>query len=133
MAIKNNKSIDISALRSQLKKDFPDYEFKINGNAVTVSNDKVKLNVVSMGEGQEFWIVEAVPFNFKMMMLIFILSFFVYWVQQQDWHWGVNIALYLGAFVGLGYLIDFLYAQMYRHAYKDFKPAIIGKVKELVE
>lgn len=132
MAIKNNQSIDLPTLQKRLSKDFPKYDFEINDNAITASlDDKTKLNIVSM-EG-ELWIVEAVPFTFKMVVVVFAITFVAYWVQLQDWHWGINIGIYLVAFIALGYIANFLYGFLYKKNFKDFKPAIIEKVKAIVE
>lgn len=132
MAIKNNKSISLEALKSTLEKSFPDYNFEINGNALTVIYaPNTKLNIVAVGE--EFWTVEAVPFNFKMVIVIFCIATFAYWVQQQGWHWGINIVLYAIAFVALGYIANWLYGLLYQRNYQKFKPQIIQKIKEMAE
>mgnify|MGYP000530705854 CR=1 FL=1 len=132
MAIKNNQSIDIATLKDQLKKALPDYDYEINKDALTIGlNESTKLNIVEMNN--EFWIIEAVPLNFKMFSVVIIITIFAYWVQIQDWHWMVNVALYFTAFVALGYLTNFLYGFIYRNRYKNFKPTIINKIKELAE
>ena len=132
MAIKNNQSVGLTTLQQQLEIAFPNYDFEINGNALTaILNIQTKLNIVEMGE--EYWVVEAVPFTFKMVVVVVIITIFAYWVQMQNWHWGINIGLYLIAFIALGYMANFLYGFLYRNNYKEFKPAIIEKVKELVE
>lgn len=132
MAIKNNQSLDLETLKTKLEKSLPDYQYEINGNALTVAYaPNTKLNVVQMGE--EFWTVEAVPFNFKMVIVIFSLSTFSYWVIMQDWHWGINIALFILAFIALGYVANWLYGLMYAKNYSKFKPKVIKAVKEIVE
>jgi hypothetical protein len=132
MAIKNNQSIDINTLKDQLKKVLPDYDYEINKDALTVGlNESTKLNIVEMNN--EFWIIEAVPLNFKMLTVVAIITVFAYWVQMQGWHWMVNVGLYFTAFVALGYLTNFLYGFIYRKKYKAFKPIVIEKIKELAE
>lgn len=132
MAIKNNQNIDLETLQKKLKKRLPDYEYEINGNALTIAyQPNTKLNIVQMGE--EFWTVEAVPFNFKMVIVIFALSTFSYWVIMQGWSWGINIALFIAAFIALGYIANWLYGLMYAKNYQKFKPKVVKVVKELVE
>lgn len=132
MAIKNNKSIDITTLRDQLKKAFPDYEYTINKNALTIGfNQDTKINVVEMNN--EFWIIEAVPLNFKMLTTVTIITIFAYWVQMQGWNWMINVALYFIAFIALGYITNYIYGFLYRNKFKNFKPIVIKKIKKLVE
>jgi len=132
MAIKNNQAIDLETLKEKLEQMLPDYTYEINGNAITVIyTPNTKLNLVKVDD--EFWTTEAVPFNFKMVVVIFCITTFAYWVQQQGWHWGINIALYIAAFVALGYIANWLYGLMYAKNYSKFKPTIIKAVKEIVE
>jgi len=132
MAIKNNQSINIETLRDQLKKALPEYEYEINKNAITISlNQDTKINVVEMND--EFWIIEAVPVFFKMLSVVVVITIFAYWVQMQEWHWMINVGLYFIAFIALGYLTNYLYGFLYRNKFKNFKPVVIEKIKELVE
>jgi hypothetical protein len=132
MAIKNNKSIDIETLKNQLEKDFSDYNYEINKNALTVGlNEDTKINIVAINE--EFWVIEAVPVNFKMLTTVIIITIFAYWVQMQDWNWMINVGLYFVAFIALGYITNYLYGLLYRNKFKNFKPVLIQKIKELVE
>lgn len=132
MAIKNNQNINLETLKKKLEKTLPDYQYEINGNALTVTyQTNTKLNVVEMGE--EFWTVEAVPFNFKMVIVIFSLSTFSYWVIMQDWNWLINIALFILAFIALGYIANWLYGLMYAKNYSKFKPKVVKAVKEFAE
>ncbi len=132
MAVKNNKSLDLPTLQKKLEKEFPDYDYKINQNALTVGlNEKTKLNIVAMEK--EFWIIEAVPYTFRMVVIVSFITFFAYWVQMQGWHWGINIALYVVAFAILVYVANYLYGFIYKKKFEDFKPKVIEKLREIAE
>lgn len=132
MRVKNNQNIDLENLKNLLKKQLPDYEYEINGNAVTaIKNDDTKINIVQMGE--EYWVVEAVPFQFKLVVVLVLITIFAYWVQLQGWHWTVNVGLYLGAFIVLGYVSNWLFGVMYSKNFKDFKPKLIDALKNVLK
>lgn len=141
MKIKNNKNIELEQLEKQLNRALPDYEYQINGNALTVGNpqkdkkgepkESTKINIVKVDD--EFWIVEAVPFMFKLVMVTVLITLFAYVVQMQGWHWGVNVGLYVIAFVVLGYFVNWFYGLIYAKDFKTFKPEVIAKLKSIVE
>jgi hypothetical protein len=132
MAIQNNKSIKLDELKIDMKKEFKDYSFEIHKNALTIGSSKnTKLNVVEVGE--EFWIVEAVPFPFKIAVVLSFMGLIAYLVQLQGWHWGINLVLYFAALIILGYVANWLYRLVYYKNYKEFKPAIIKALKKRVE
>ena len=108
MRIKNNQNIDLENLKLALEKDLPGFKYEINGNAVTaIKDDKTKINIVQVGE--EYWAVEAVPFQFKLVVVLVLITIFAYWVQLQNWYWAVNVGLYVGAFIVLGYVSNWLF------------------------
>lgn len=132
MAVKNNKSIDLPTLQEKLEKAFPDYSYEINRNALTVAlNEKTKLNIVAVEK--EFWIIEAVPYTFRMVVIVSVITIFAYWVQMQGWHWGINLAAYAMAFVILVYVANFLYGFVFKKNFENFKPKVIEKLKEIAE
>lgn len=132
MAIQNNKAIKLEDLKIEMKKEFTNYSFEIHKNALTIGFSKnTKLNIVQVGE--EFWIVEAVPFTFKIAVALSFMGLIAYLIQLQGWHWGINLVLYFIALVLLGYFTNWLYRLVYYKNYKAFKPAIIKSLKQLVE
>lgn len=134
MAIKNNQNISLEVLKEKLEEQFPIYQFEMNDNSLTaIASPTIKLNIVAMSDGEEFWITEAVPFIFKMVIVITLITMFAYWVQLQGWHWAINIGLYVVAFIVLGYIANWFYGLVYANDYKDFKPKIRNAIKEISE
>ena len=120
MKIKNNQNINLEKLKEILENELPDFKYKINNNAVTViKNDDTKINIVQVGK--EYWAVEAVPFQFKLIIVLVLITMFAYWVQLQGWYWVVNVGLYVAAFIVLGYVSNWLFAMIYFKKFKDFK------------
>jgi hypothetical protein len=120
MKIKNNQNINLEKLKEILENELPDFKYKINNNAVTViKNDDTKINIVQVGK--EYWAVEAVPFQFKLIIVLVLITMFAYWVQLQGWYWAVNVGLYVAAFIVLGYVSNWLFAMIYFKKFKDFK------------
>lgn len=132
MRIKNKQEITIEILQKRLERALPEYQYEIHKNAITaIKEEKAKMNIVQM-EG-EYWVVEAVPFQFKLVIVVVMISMFAYWVQLQGWHWAINIGLYVAAFVVLGYVANWFYGWMYSKDFKDFKPKLISTLKNLLE
>ena len=132
MRIKNNRNIDLENLKQILEKQLPDFKYEINGNAVTaIKNDKTKINIVQVDE--EYWAVEAVPFQFKLVVVLVVITTFAYWVQLQGWHWAVNVGLYLAAFIILGYIANWLFGLIYSKKFKDFKSKLFDTLKNTLE
>lgn len=132
MRVKNNQNIDLENLRKVLEKQLPDFKYEINGNALTViKNDQTKINIVQMGE--EYWAVEAVPFQFKLVVVLVLIAMFAYWVQLQGWHWLVNVGLYLAAFIVLGYISNWLFSLIYKKNFKIFKPKLLNALKNALK
>ena len=132
MAVQNNKAIELDTLKIEMKKEFPDYTFEIHKNALTIGlSSNTKLNIVEVGE--EFWIVEAVPFPFKVGIGLFFMILIAYLIQSQGWHWGIDLVLYFITIILLGYITNWIYRLVYYKNYKLFKPAIIKTLKRLVE
>lgn len=132
MAVQNNKSIQLDKLKIEMKKEFPNYTFEIHKNALTIGfSENTKLNIVPVGE--EFWIVEAVPFTFKIAIGFFFMIMIAYLIQMQGWHWGINLLLYLTTIILLGYITNWIYRLVYYKNYKLFKPAIIKALKSITE
>ena len=120
MKIKNNQNINLEKLKEILENELPDFKYKINNNAVTlIKNDDTKINIVQVGK--EYWAVEAVPFQFKLIIVLVLITMFAYWVQLQGWYWAVNVGLYVAAFIVLGYVSNWLFAMIYFKKFKDFK------------
>ena len=120
MKIKNNQNINLEKLKEILENELPDFKYKINNNAVTViKSDDRKINIVQVGK--EYWAVEAVPFQFKLIIVLVLITMFAYWVQLQGWYWAVNVGLYVAAFIVLGYVSNWLFAMIYFKKFKDFK------------
>ena len=120
MKIKNNQNINLEKLKEILENELPDFKYKINNDAVTViKNDDTKINIVQVGK--EYWAVEAVPFQFKLIIVLVLITMFAYWVQLQGWYWAVNVGLYVAAFIVLGYVSNWLFAMIYFKKFKDFK------------
>ena len=120
MKIKNNQNINLEKLKEILENELPDFKYKINNNAVTViKNDDTKINIVQVGK--EYWAVEAVPFQFKLIIVLVLITMFAYWVQLQGWYWAVNVGLYVAAFIVLGYVSNWLFAMIYFKKLKNFK------------
>lgn len=132
MRIKNQKELTIETLKKKLEKSLPEYQYEIHKNAITVvKEEKAKINIVQVD--QEFWVVEAVPFQFKLVIVVVMISMFAYWVQLQGWHWIINIGLYIAAFVILGYVANWFYGWMYSKDFKEFKPKLISTLKNLLK
>ena len=128
MRIKNNQNIDLENLKLALEKDLPGFKYEINGNAVTaIKDDKTKINIVQVGK--EYWAVEAVPFQFKLVVVLVLITIFAYWVQLQNWYWAVNVGLYLGAFIVLGYLANWIFGIIYAKNFKYFKSEVLNSLK----
>lgn len=128
MRIKNTQNIHLENLKQILEKQLPNYKYEINGNAITViKNEKTKINIVQVGE--EYWAVEAVPFMFKLIVVLVLITIFAYWVQLQGWHWSINVSLYLGAFILLGYVSNWLFRVIYANSFKHFKPKLFDTLK----
>ena len=131
MKFKNKQNIDLKNLKQALEKQLPDFQYEINGNAVTaIKDDETKINIVQVGE--EYWAVEAVPFQFKLVVVLVLITMFAYWVQQQGWHWAINIGLYFGAFIVLGYISNWLFGVMYSKKFKGFKPEVFNTLKTIL-
>lgn len=132
MVIQNNKSIQLEELKKDMKIEFKNHYFEINKNALTISFSKnTKLNIVSIGK--EFWIVEAVPFPFKIAVVLSFMGLIAYLIQLQEWHWGIDLILYFFTLIFLGYATNWLYRLVYYKNYKVFKPTIIQALKKRVE
>jgi hypothetical protein len=132
MKIKNNQHIGLKELMQLLEKQLPSYKYEINGNAITVIQDEeTKINIVQVGE--EYWVVEAVPFFFKLIVVVVLITIFAYWVQLQGWHWGINVGLYVGAFILLGYVSNWLFGWIYAKNFKDFKPLLLLELKNALK
>ncbi len=132
MRIKNQKQLSIETLKKQLEKTLPQYHYEIHKKTVTaIKDEKAKMNIVQMDD--EFWMVEAVPFHFKLVVVIVLISIFAYWVQLQGWYWMINVGLYLIAFIILGYVANWFYGWMYAKDFKDFKPKLMNTLKKLLE
>ena len=132
MKIKNSKNIDLENLKILLEKQLPDCKYEINGNAITViKNENTKMNIVQVGE--EYWVVEAVPFQFKLVVVLVLITMFAYWVQLQGWHWTTNVGLYVLAFIVLGYISNWLFGIIYFKNFKDFKPNLFDTLKTLLK
>lgn len=132
MKIKNNQNIDLEGLKKILEKQLPDFKYEINGNAVTaIKNKETKINIVQVGE--EYWAVEAVPFQFKLIVVLVLITMFAYWVQLQGWHWAINVGLYLAAFIVLGYISNWLFGLIYSKKFKDFKSKLFNTLKNFLE
>ena len=132
MKIKNNQNIDLEGLKQILEKQLPDFKYEINGNAVTaIKNKETKINIVQVGE--EYWAVEAVPFQFKLIVVLVLITMFAYWVQLQGWHWAINVGLYLAAFIVLGYISNWLFGLIYSKKFKDFKSKLFNTLKNFLE
>ncbi len=132
MKIKNNQNIDLEGLKKILEKQLPDFKYEINGNAVTaIKNKETKINIVQVGE--EYWAVEAVPFQFKLIVVLVLITMFAYWVQLQGWHWAINVGLYLAAFIVLGYISNWLFGLIYSKKFKDFKSKLFNTLKTFLE
>ena len=132
MKIKNNQNIDLEDLKKTLEKQLPDFRYEINGNALTaIKNEATKINIVQVGE--EYWAVEAVPFQFKLVVVLVFITIFAYWVQLQGWHWAINVGLYLAAFILLGYISNWLFGIIYSKKFKDFKPNLFNTLKKALK
>ena len=132
MRIKNTENVNLEILKTRLEKELPDYKYEINGNAVTVSkNEDTKINIVQVGE--EYWAVEAVPFQFKLVVVLVLITMFAYWVQMQGWHWSTNVGLYVGAFIVLGYISNWLFGLIYFKKFKNFKEILFNALKNLIK
>jgi len=132
MKFKNSQKIDLENLKQILEKQLPDFEYEINGNAVTaIKNEETKINIVQVGE--EYWAVEAVPFQFKLVVVLVLITMFAYWVQMQGWHWTVNVGLYVGAFIVLGYISNWLFGVIYFKKFKEFKPKVFETLKNTLK
>ena len=132
MRIKNNQELDLLSLKNKLEKELPKYKFEVNGNAITASKkEDVKMNIVEVEK--EFWVVEAVPFQFKLIVVIILISLFAYWVQSQGWHWGINVSLYVAAFVVLGYAANWIYGVIYAKKFKKFKLELKNTLKNALK
>ena len=132
MRIKNTKNIDLNFLKNQLEKQLPDYKFEINENAVTaIKNEDTKINIVQVGE--EYWAVEAVPFQFKLVVVLVLITMFAYWVQMQGWHWAINVGLYVLAFVVLGYVSNWLFGVIYFKKFKAFKSKLFDTLQNTLK
>lgn len=132
MKIKNNQNIDLEGLKKILEKQLPDFKYEINGNAVTaIKNKETKINIVQVGE--EYWAVEAVPFQFKLIVVLVLITMFAYWVQLQGWHWAINVGLYLAAFIVLGYISNWLFGLIYSKKFKNFKSKLFNTLKTFLE
>lgn len=132
MKIKNNQNIDLEGLKKILEKQLPDFKYEINGNAVTaIKNKETKINIVQVGE--EYWAVEAVPFQFKLIVVLVLITMFAYWVQLQGWHWAINVGLYLAAFIVLGYISNWLFGLIYSKKFKNFKSKLFNTLKNFLE
>ena len=132
MRIKNTKNIDLNFLKNQLEKQLPDYKFEINENAVTaIKNEDTKINIVQVGE--EYWAVEAVPFQFKLVVVLVLITMFAYWVQMQGWHWAINVGLYVFAFIVLGYVSNWLFGVIYFKKFKDFKSKLFDTLQNTLK
>ncbi len=132
MQIKNQNELSIEILKKKLEEILPEYQYEIHKNAITATKEeKAKMNIVQMEK--EYWVVEAVPFQFKLVIVVVMISMFAYWVQLQGWHWAINVGLYISAFVILGYVANWFYGWMYSKYFKDFKPKLILTLKKLLE
>lgn len=128
MKIKNVQNIDLENLKQILEKQLSDYKYEINGNAITaIKNENTKINIVQVGE--EYWIVEAVPFMFKLVIVLVFITIFAYWVQLQGWHWAINVGLYVGAFIILGYVSNWFFGVFYAKNFKEFKSKLLDTLK----
>ena len=132
MKIKNNQNINLEKLKEILENELPDFKYKINNNAVTViKNDDTKINIVQVGK--EYWAVEAVPFQFKLIIVLVLITMFAYWVQLQGWYWAVNVGLYVAAFIVLGYVSNWLFAMIYFKKFKDFKFKLLKTLENILK
>ena len=132
MKIKNNQNINLEKLKEILENELPDFKYKINNNAVTViKNDDTKINIVQVGK--EYWAVEAVPFQFKLIIVLVLITMFAYWVQLQGWYWAVNVGLYVAAFIVLGYVSNWLFAMIYFKKFKDFKFKLLKTIENALK
>ena len=132
MKIKNNQNINLEKLKEILENELPDFKYKINNNAVTViKNDDTKINIVQVGK--EYWAVEAVPFQFKLIIVLVLITMFAYWVQLQGWYWAVNVGLYVAAFIVLGYVSNWLFAMIYFKKFKNFKFKLLKTLKNALK
>ena len=132
MRIKNNPNYNLEDLKKILKKQLSNYKYEINGNAITaIKNDNTKINIVQVGE--EYWVVEAIPFQFKLVVVLILITIFAYWVQLQNWHWAINVGLYVVAFVVLGYVSNWLFGVIYAKKFKHFKSELLKTLKNALK
>jgi len=60
-----------------------------------------------------------------------VITTFAYWVQLQNWHWLVNVGLYLTAFIILGYISNWLFGVIYSKKFQNFKPQILNTLENI--
>lgn len=134
MAIKNTQALTTAQLAERLARDLPDYTYTATPQAVTATDpDGIQLNIVAMNDGAEYWIVEAVPYIFKLVTVVTLIALFAYPIQLRGWHWAVNLGLYLLLFATLSYVANFLYGLLYRRQYRTFKPQLRSTVQRIVD
>lgn len=133
MAIPNAQALTPAQLAERLAQALPQYTYTATPQAITATDaDGLQLNIVAMNDGTEYWIVEAVPYIFKLVTVVTLIALFAYPIQLRGWHWAVNIGLYLLLFAVLSYVANFLYGLLHRRQYRTFKPLLRDTVRQLL-